>query len=99
MPYYPKSNFRLLGFQKSNKKNKMYDALIMNKHLQNINKVIFIPFGDKNYQNYHDLTGLNKYPNLIHGEEKRRNAYRARAKHNLKDGYFSPSYFSYFYLW
>lgn len=96
MPYYPKSNFKLIGFQKSKTNDKMYDAVLLNPHLK---KVVLVPFGSKNYQNYHDLTNLNLYPHLIHGDKKRRLAYRARAKHNIKNNYYSPSYFSYFYLW
>jgi len=96
MPYYPKSNFKLIGFKKSKTRDKMYDAVLLNPHIK---KVVFVPFGSTLYENYQDLTELNLYPNLIHGDSKRRKAYRARAKHNLKEGYYSPSYFSYFYLW
>ena len=46
-----------------------------------------------------NLTGLNLYPQLIHGDLKRRNNYRARAASKVRKDFLSASYFSYFYLW
>ena len=96
MVYYKKTDYKLLGYRKSKTKHKKYDAILENKTTKTIHTV---PFGDKKYSNYRDLTGLNLYPNLLHGDKKRRILYRARHKKDLKEGYYSPGYFSYFILW
>ena len=94
--YYKKTDYKLLGYDRSKRKGKMYDALLERKKDK---KIIRVPFGDAKMENYRDLTGLNLYPHLIHGNEKRRKLFRARHKGYLKKGYYSPSYFSYFILW
>ena len=94
--YYKKTDFSILGYRKSKTKYKKYDAILINK---NNNKTYSVPFGDKRYENYHDLSGLNLYPHLLHGDKKRRASYRARHKKDLKDGFYSPGWFSYFVLW
>jgi len=95
MVYYDMKTHRLLGFEKSQTKNKMYDAVLMS----NDEKLFYIPFGDKRFENYQDKTKLNLYPHLIHGDEKRRRRYRLRHRVYLKKGFYSPSYFSYYHLW
>ena len=69
---------------------------LRNKKTGRINKV---HFGDNSMGNFKDSTGLNAYPRLIHGDTKRRKAFRARMKGFLKPGFYSPSYFSYYFLW
>jgi len=96
MTYYKKIEFKLLGYRKSKTKNKKYDAILENKKTK---KIYYVPFGDDRYENYHDLTGLNLYPHLLHGDIKRRKLYRGRHKKDLKVGYYSPGWFSYFILW
>lgn len=92
--YYSIKDYKLIGFEKSKTKNKMYDAILLKE-----NKKYKVPFGDKRYQNFRDITGLNLYPHLIHDDNKRRKNYRTRHKHAVKKGYYSPGYFSYYYLW
>jgi hypothetical protein len=94
--YYAKDKFTLQGFVKSAQKGKMYSALLLNKETK---KIIKVSFGDSKMENYSDLTGLNLYPKLIHGDKKRQKSFQARSKGFLKDGYFSPAFFSYYYLW
>ena len=94
--YYSKKVFRLQNFRKSKTKKKKYDAILFNKETR---KTVIVPFGHTDYENYHDKTGLNLYPHLLHGDKVRRSAYRARHAKDLRKGYFSPGYFSYFYLW
>jgi len=94
--YYSKKDYKLMGYEKATKVNKMYNAILENKKTK---KIYYVPFGDKRYMNYRDLTGLNLYPHLIHNDNKRRMRYRARAKGKVKDGYYSPSWFSYHILW
>ena len=96
MTYYNMKEYNLIGYRKSERKNKMYDAVIENKKNK---KMKYVPFGDSRYENYHDLTKLNLYPHLTHGDVKRRRLYRARHKKDLKNGYYSPGHFSYYILW
>ena len=90
--YYKKNEYKLLGYRKSLTKNKKYDAILQGK-----NKIVKVPFGDNRYNNYHDLTGLNLYTST--GDKQKRKLYRARHKKDLKEGYYSPGYFSYYVLW
>ena len=94
MTYYSKKEYKLLGYEKATRKGKKYNAILENKKTK---KLKHIPFGAIGYENYHDLTGLNLYP--THNDPKRRKLYRARHKKDLKQGYYSPGYFSYFILW
>lgn len=61
-------------------------------------------FGAKGYQHYKDAIGY--YSNMDHGDKKRRDNYRSRhAGVKNKSGMpaykikYSPSWFSYYYLW
>ena len=96
MTAYKKTEYNLIGFRKSTRKGKMYDAILTNKKT---GKKVHIPFGSAQYQNYGDKTGLNLYPHLIHNDEKRRKLYRKRHKGFLKPGYYSPAFFSFNFLW
>ena len=46
---------------------------------------------------YYDKIGNYKY--LNHKDKKRRLNYHNRHQHFIKDGYYSPGYFSLKYLW
>ena len=94
--YYSKKDYEHIDFEKAGQKGKMYNAILRRKI---DNKTIRVPFGDNKMQNYQDKTGLNLYPNLIHGDKNRRASFRARHRGYLKDGYYSPSFFSYYFLW
>jgi len=96
MPYYSKRQFNLSGFEKSNRKGKMYNALL---ERVSDGKIIRVPFGSTQYQNYRDITGLNLYPHLIHRDTDRRRRYQARHQVYLKNGYYSSGLFSLLYLW
>ena len=88
-------NYTLMGFRKSNTKGKMYDGKLLNK---TTNKIKYVPFGSNTAENYHDLTGLNEYPHLIHKDKRRRILFKKRHKKNSKYKY-SSAWFSYNYLW
>ena len=96
MTYYPKSEYKLIGYRKSTRKHKMYDAILKSKLTK---KIIYIPFGDNRYENFRDITGLDLYPYLIHNDPKRRKNFRSRHHGYLKKGYWSPGFFSYYKLW
>ena len=64
-----------------------------------------VQFGHKDYQQYKDQTPLKLYSTMDHGDEKRRNSYRKRHEGCMKNGgrciddKYSPSWFSYNFLW
>ena len=64
MVYYDMKTHKLIGFAKSETKNKMYDAILIFDDGNFIN----VPFRDKRFENYQDKTKLNLYPHLIHGD-------------------------------
>ena len=96
MAYYKKTDYKLLGYEKATRKGKMYNALLERKKDK---KIIRVPFGSSDYDNFRDLTGLNLYIRLLDGDKKRRTLYRARHKKDLKDGCYSAGYFIYVILW
>lgn len=96
MTYYLKRDYKLLGFRKSPNLNKMYYALLENKQNK---KLVRVHFGHDKYKNYRDITGLNAYPTLIHGDSDRRRRYRARAVGKIRPDSYSASHFSYHFLW
>ena len=84
-----------MGFQKSNKKNKKYDAILENT---TTGKIKYVSFGAIGYATYRDKTGLNLYE--THNDKKRRKSYIAR--HTANDYHkkkYSPAWFSLNYLW
>jgi hypothetical protein len=92
--YYKKTDYKLLNYQKSNSPLKKYDAVLQHRKT---GKIILVPFGAAGYENFGDKTGLGLYKS--HGDKKRKQSYIARHQHFLKDGYYSPSYFSMRMLW
>lgn len=97
MVYIPMKQWDLLGFRKSSRKGKMYDAILINK--KDTTKKKYVPFGSNKHQNFSDRTGRNLYPKLIHGDQERRKRYIARHKGFVRKGFYSPGYFSMVYLW
>jgi len=96
MVYLSMDDYKLLGFRKSTKEFKKYDAILSNRKT---GKLKYMSFGDNRFDNFRDMTGLDLYPDKIHNDKKRRLLYRIRHHHNLRYGYYSPSWFSYYFLW
>ena len=94
--YYSFEAFRFKGFEKSDAQNKKYNAIIVDKVTK---KETRVPFGDSRYSQYKDVTGLGLYSKNDTLDKKRRDLYRLRHAKDLKDGYYSPGYFSFYYLW
>lgn len=84
---------KLIGFRKSKRKDKKYDAIIFEN-----NKTRYVPFGALGYQQYKDKTGLGLYSHLDHNDKERRKRYRQRHK-GSQLRIFSPAYFAWYYLW
>ena len=95
MTFWVKKDYKLVGFEKSERKNIMYDAILKSK----IGSYRRVPFGDKRFENFRDKTGLDLYPHLIHNDEVRRKSYRKRHRVYIKEGFYSPGYFSFNCLW
>jgi hypothetical protein len=96
MTYYPMDEYKLLGFEPSRRKNKKYDAIIVNRQTK---KTIRVPFGDVFFEQYKDNTGSGLYSHKDHLDEQRRMKYITRHRRWVLDDFYSPSYFSMKYLW
>ena len=94
--YYSNKDYRFLKFEKSDTIGKKYDAII--ERIKD-GKRVRVPFGEKGAAQYFDGTGQGLYSKLDHNDKARRDRYRARHKVYLRDGYYSPGYFSWHYLW
>lgn len=94
--YYSMKDYKFVKFQKSNTKGKKYDAIIKNK---NTGRIATLAFGDEKYQQYKDSTGLGLYSHKDHDDKMRRALYRKRHEVYLKPDMYSPSYFSWRFLW
>ena len=90
------NDYALIGFRKSQRAKKKYDAILKHKET---GKVSHVPFGDTAYQHYKDTTPNKLYSHLNHGDANRRRLYRMRHQKDLRPGYYSPGYFSYYRLW
>lgn len=84
-------------------KNKKYTVIIYNR---NGKKEKTVNFGDKRYEQYEDITPLRLYTKLDHLDKKRRKLYRERhskIKNNkgelVYQKEFTPSWFSWLFLW
>lgn len=97
MTYYDMRDWDLDKFEISKAKNKKYTAIIRNRI--NPKKTRRINFGDKRHLHYKDNTGLGAYTHLNHLDLGRRRNYRARHKGYLRTNQYSPSHFSYYFLW
>lgn len=93
--YYSMDDYKFSHFEKSRRHMKKYDAIIEHKRT---NKQVRIPFGAIGYDQYDDQA-LGLYDDYNHYDSRRRKLYRNRHKKWLKDGFYSPSYFSWRYLW
>ena len=100
MTYYSMKDYKLAGFEPSNRTNKKYTAVLQQNKKNN--KYIYIHFGaiksvGTPYQQYYDKIG--NYKHFNHYDKKRRDRYISRHKHFIKEGFYSPGYFAMRYLW
>lgn len=85
--------YEFVKFEKAKAENKKYSAILRDSET---NRIKTVNFGQLPYQHFKDSTPLKLYSNLDHGDEKRRDSFRARFKKAEK---FSASWFAYHYLW
>lgn len=88
------NDYTFKGFEKSNVKNKKYNAILVHKKTKREKRV---PFGDTRYEQYKDRA-LGLYKHKDHNDIKRRTAYRQRHSGEVNDKY-SSGYFAWKYLW
>ena len=93
--FYKISEHELLGYRKSTRKGKKYDAVLRPRSPKS--KILYVPFGAIGYETFQDLTGLNLYQ--THNDRTRRANYKARHRKDIKKGYYSPGWFSYNITW
>ena len=94
--YYSMSEWRLLGFKKSQVKGKKYSAYIQHK---TNNRIRTINFGSTSHEQFKDTTGLGLYSHLDHRDKERKKRYQSRHSVFIRKGYYSPGYFSMTRLW
>lgn len=93
---YPMSEYKLDHFEKAKNPAKKYDAIIQNRKTK---KYILIPFGSSTNEHYRDSTPLKIYSHLDHNDEVRKKNFKNRFKRLYHPKYYSPTYFSWNYLW
>jgi hypothetical protein len=96
MVFYSFEDYKLKRFEKSDTLNKKYDAILINTKTK---KETRVPFGDNRYSQYKDSTGLGLYSKNDTLNTDKKKLYRNRHKKDLRDGFFSPGYFAWHYLW
>lgn len=93
-----------IRFEKSPLINKKYRAYV---DIGGVGNPKIVDFGSAYHKHYRDQTGLGLWSHFDHGDDKRRENYRKRhgkimnktegkLAHKVK---FSPSWFSWHYLW
>jgi hypothetical protein len=96
MVYYSMNSHTFLKNEKAISKGKKYTALIQNNESGKIKK---INYGSSINQQYEDKTGLGMYTHKNHKDKDKRENYKKRHNVYIKQGFFSPGYFSMKYLW
>lgn len=95
MPFYPRSQYKLIGYEKSHLPDKKYNAILRNKET---GREVRVPFGARAYEQYKDRVPLQLYAHKNHGDKARRANYRSRHSGDINKAY-SPSWFSLYMLW
>lgn len=94
MPFYPKSEYVFVRFEKSHLPDKKYDAILKSR---STGRPVKVPFGARSYSQYKDIA-LGLYSSQDHEDTKRRASYHARHSGDTNAPY-SASWFSLKYLW
>lgn len=93
---YKKKLFELVDIKISSRKNKKYDAFIRNKKT---GQIIKIPFGQKGYEHYQDITPIKVYSDYDHKDDGRKIKYQRRFRRMYNPEYWSPTSLSWTFLW
>lgn len=93
---YPVSEYRISKFEKSPISQKKYRVHLRNK---TTGKEVSIDFGQIGYQHYKDSTPLKLYSSFDHNDKLRLSRYKKRFGHLYDPNIYSPTFFSWKYLW
>lgn len=96
MSYFHKTEWGVIKIYPSDSKYKKYSTVLKNNET---GKTRLLHWGDSRYPQYKDTTGFQTYTHLDHLDNDRKKRYIKRHRHFIKEGYFSPGYFSMKYLW
>jgi len=94
--YYNMDDYDFIRFERSRRKHKKYDAVLLNRKTD---MHVRVPYGDVRFSQYKDTSGLGLYSHLDHNDRERRSRYHKRHDAFIRIGYYSPGYFSSKYLW
>jgi len=90
------NDYELINIVSSNRNNNKYAAILKNRINNNLKMV---HFGNRHKPHYCDKTDLHLYSYLDHNDDELRYIFLHKNIRNLKDNYFSPTYFNLYYLW
>ena len=98
MAKYRKSEYKFVKFEKSDRKGKKYNAVLENKETK---RQVRVPFGDSNFPQYRDTTGIGAFSKSDTMDKNRKRLYRQRHSKEkpLFKEFYSPGFFSWRYLW
>ena len=96
MVYYSKRKYTFKTIRKSSNPKKKYETILENKKT---GKQVIMRWGSPSYEQYQDKTPLKLYAHKDHKNKVRRDAYRARHRVYIRQGYYSPGQQSWKWLW
>ena len=97
-------DYTIAKFERSPLRDKKYRVYIIRKDGSSGEAAsrfsnIFFDFGQIGYEHFKDSTPLKLYSKDDHNDQKRRELYRSRFRHLYDPEVYSPTYFSWNYLW
>ena len=90
-------DYTIARFEMSPLRDKKYRVYIIRKDGKASR--IYFDFGQIGYEHFKDSTPLKLYSKDDHNDQKRRELYRNRFRHLYDPEVYSPTYFSWNYLW
>ena len=94
--YFPFNNFEFKGIMECEDLQHKYVAILNNI---NLDKIIFLPFGDIYHTHYRDTTKLNSYSHLDTNNIDDRIQFILDNTHLIKGGFYNSVYFEMKYLY
>lgn len=94
-------DYKIVRFEKSPLRDKKYRVYLEPKSKLSSDRTALrsFDFGQTGYEHFKDSTPLKLYSKDDHNDQKRRELYRNRFRHLYDPEVYSPTYFSWNYLW
>lgn len=94
-------DYKIVRFEKSPLRDKKYRVYLEPKFQKQgeVKRQDALDFGQTGYEHFKDSTPLKLYSKDDHNDQKRRELYRNRFRHLYDPEVYSPTYFSWNYLW